>query len=198
MTNTNKFFMSNESDPEIRGVLIKNQAVILEPNLQQQLKQKGYGEMDKSKLALKSFESLYLLHIGKLVVLKGKKNLNFDFLLEVYRQLDENILTDFLIYRDLRTRGYTVKDGFGFGSDFRVYNKGDFGEKNAKFLVFGLNEGKQEKVGKLQKKIQEITSMGKEPIIAVIERRGEIIYYKISRIKFQQNIEKINMNDFDF
>ena len=40
--------------------------------------------------------------------------------------------------------------------------------------------------------------MGKEPIIAVIERRGEIIYYKISRIKFQQNIEKINMNDFDF
>ena len=51
-------------------------------------------------------------------------------------------------------------------------------KKNAKFLVFGLNEGKQEKVGKLQKKIQEITSMGKEPIIAVIERRGEIIYYK--------------------
>ena len=40
--------------------------------------------------------------------------------------------------------------------------------------------------------------MGKEPIIAVIERRGEIIYYKISRINFQQNIEKINMNDFDF
>ena len=190
--------MAFESDSKLQGVFIKNETLILDPDIQHDLQLKGYGEMEENKLILKPFESLYLLHIGKLVVLKGKKNLNFDFLLEVYRQLDENILTNFLIYRDLRTRGYTVKDGFGFGSDFRVYNKGDFGEKNAKFLVFGLNEGKQEKVGKLQKKIQEITSMGKEPIIAVIERRGEIIYYKISRIKFQQNIEKINMNDFDF
>ncbi len=190
--------MTFENDSKIQGVFLKNQTLILDPEVQHDLQLKGYGEMEENKLILKPFESLYLLHTGKLVILKGKKNLNFDFLLEVYRQLDENILTDFLIYRDLRTRGYTVKDGFGFGSDFRVYNKGDFGEKNAKFLVFGLNEGKQEKVGKLQKKIQEITSMGKEPIIAVIERRGEIIYYKISRIKFQQNIEKINMNDFDF
>jgi len=39
-------------------------------------------------------------------------------------------------------------------------------------LVFGLNEGKQEKIGKLQKKVEEITKMGKEPIIAVIQRQG--------------------------
>ena len=61
MVNNNKFFMSNESDPEIQGVLIKNQTVVLEPKLQQQLNQKGYGEMDQSKLLLQSFESLYLL-----------------------------------------------------------------------------------------------------------------------------------------
>jgi len=93
---------------------------------------------------------------------------------------------------------YAVKDGFGFGSDFRVYDKGDLGEKGAKFLVFSLNEGKQEKIGKLQKKIQEITKMGKEPIIAVIERRGEVIYYKISKISFNQNVLKTDMKEFDF
>ncbi len=65
-------------------------------------------------------------------------------------------------------------------------------------LIFSILNNENENPFKIQKKIQEITSMGKEPIIAVIERRGEIIYYKISRIKFQQNIEKINMNDFDF
>ena len=64
---------------------------------------------------------------------------------------------------------------FGFGSDFRVYERGQFGEKGAKFLIFGLNEGQQEKMGNLQKKIEEITQMGKEPIIAVIERRGEVV-----------------------
>ncbi len=39
-------------------------------------------------------------------------------------------------------------------------------------------------MGALQKKINEITEMGKEPIIAVIERRGEVIYYKINKMNF--------------
>ena len=65
-------------------------------------------------------------------------------------------------------------------------------------MVFSFNEGKQEKVGMLQKKIEDITKMGKEPIIAVIERRGEIIYYKISRINFYQNTQKMDMQDFEF
>ena len=192
-----KFFMSIEKD-SIQGVLIKNQSLILDPDVQQELEQKGYGEMEKNKLVLKSFESLYLLYTDKLKIFKGKKNIDFDSLLQIYKKQNEDILTQFLVYRDLRTRGYTVKDGFGFGSDFRVYGKGDFGEKGAKFLVFGLNEGKQEKIGTLQKKIEEITKMGKEPIIAVIERRGEIIYYKISRINFNQNVPKMEMKHFDF
>jgi len=33
-----------------------------------------------------------------------------------------------------------------------------------------MNEGTQEKIGQLYKKIEQITHMGKEPIIAVIER----------------------------
>ena len=198
MVNNNKFFMSTEADPEIKGVLIKNQTIILEPNRQQELERKGYGEMEKDKLFLKPFESLYLLYTGKLALFRGKKNIGFDLFLQICKKQDESILTKFLVYRDLRTRGYTVKDGFGFGSDFRVYAKGDFGEKGAKFLVFGLNEGKQEKIGKLQKKVEEITKMGKEPIIAVIQRQGEIIYYKISRMNFYQNTQKMDMQDFEF
>jgi len=198
MESKNKFFMSTEADPEIQGVLIKNQTIILEPNRQQELEQKGYGEIEKDKLFLKSFESLYLLYTGILTIFKGKKNINFNSFLQICKKQDDTILTKFLVYRDLRTRGYTVKDGFGFGSDFRVYGKGDFGEKGAKFLVFGLNEGKQEKLGKLQKKVEEITKMGKEPIIAVIQRQGEIIYYKISRINFHPNTQKMDMQDFQF
>ena len=189
--------MSIEKD-SIQGVLIKNQSLILDPDIQQELEQKGYGEMEKNKLFLKPFESLYLLYTDKLKIFKGKKNIDFDSLLQIYKKQNDDVLTQFLVYRDLRTRGYTVKDGFGFGSDFRVYGKGDFGEKGAKFLVFSFNEGKQEKVGILQKKIEEITKMGKETIIAVIERRGEIIYYKISRINFNQNIPKMEMKHFDF
>ena len=113
-----------------------------------------------------------------------------------YQKQDSEALSKFLIYRDLRNRGYVVKDGFGFGSDFRVYERGHFGEKGAKFLIFGFKEGQQEKMGNLQKKIDEITKMGKEPIVAVIERRGEVIYYKINKMNFYENKERIN-NSFE-
>jgi tRNA-intron endonuclease len=33
--------------------------------------------------------------------------------------------------------------------------------------------------------------MGKEPIIAVIERRGEVIYYKINRMNFYENKNRV-------
>ena len=198
MSNMNKFCMSFENNSKIQGVLIKNQIMVLNPDSQRDLEQKGYGEFEKNKFYLKSFESLYLLYTGALTLFKGKKKVDFDSLMQICKKNDEGILTKFLVYRDLRTRGYTVKDGFGFGSDFRVYSKGDFGEKGAKFLVFGLSEGKQERIGKFQKKIEEIIKMGKEPIIAVIERRGEIIYYKITRMNFYQNKQKIEMKDFEF
>ena len=51
-----------------------------------------------------------------------------------------------------------------------------------------LQEGmRREKISTLQKKIHTMSQMGKEPIIAVIERRGEIIYYKVSTSVFAQN-----------
>jgi len=40
--------------------------------------------------------------------------------------------------------------------------------------------------------------MGKKPIIAVIERRGEVIYYKISKIDFLENKQDSQVVDFDF
>ena len=64
-------------------------------------------------------------------------------------------------------------------------------------MIFGLNEGQQEKMGALQKKIDEITQMGKEPIIAVIERRGEVIYYKINKMNFLENKNRLEGN-FEF
>ena len=155
MTNTDKIFMSNESDPKIQGVMIKNQTVVLERKLQQQLNQKGYGEIDESKLLLKSFESLYLLFTDRLTIFKGKKNVDFDSYLQICKKQDKDILTKFLVYRDLRNRGYTVKDGLGFGSDFTVYDKPFSQKLPSKFLVFSLNEGKHEKISNMQKKLRK-------------------------------------------
>lgn len=180
-----------DETPLVEGELISDQTKISNKDMIHELELKGYGETEDGKLFLKFFESLYLLYSDRLILKKGKKAIDFDSFMAICQKQDPAALTKFLIYRDLRNRGYVVKDGFGFGSDFRVYERGHFGEKGAKFLVFGLNEGQQEKMGNLQKKIEEITQMGKEPIIAVIERRGEVIYYKINRMNFYENKSRL-------
>ncbi len=182
--------MEIEAEPQVTGILSKDLTIIKDKAMQHDLELRGFGELERKDFILRPFESLYLLFCNRLVLTKQKKKIDFDSLLQICKKNDSDILTKFLIYRDLRVRGYVVKDGFGFGTDFRVYERGHFGEKGAKYLIFGLNEGRQEKMGSLRKKIEQITQMGKEPIIAVVERRGEIIYYKISTMNFLENKHK--------
>lgn len=188
----------SDIESKVEGVLVKDHTLISDKNMQNGLEQKGFGEIIKKKFFLKPFESLYLLYADKLKLTRGNQQINFDSMMQECMKFDNDILTKFLIYRDLRTKGYIAKDGFGFGSDFRVYERGQFGEKAAKYVIFGLSEGKREKMGLLQKQIEQITKMGKEPVIAVIERRGEVIYYKISRIKFLENKDQTALSPIEF
>ena len=190
--------MSFDFETKITAKFIDEKTIVIDPKMQSVLTERGFGELEKDTLILNSFETLYLLYNNKLELKKINKNIVFDELIQKYIQKNDDILTRFLLYRDLRTKGYVVKDGFGFGSDFRVYEKGTYGQKDAKFLIFAFNEGTQQKIGKLYKNIHEITQMGKEPIIAVIERRGEIIYYKINKMNFLENKSDLEMKDFNF
>ncbi len=188
----------SDIEPKVAGLLIKDHVLVSDKSMQHVLEQKGFGEEIKKKFYLKPFESLYLLYIDKLKLLKGRQEIDFSSMMQECIKFDSDALTKFLIYRDLRTRGYIAKEGFGFGSDFRVYERGQFGEKAAKYVIFGLSEGRQQKMGLLQKHIEQISTMGKEPVLAVIERRGEVIYYKISKIQFHENKEKVDISPMEF
>ena len=190
--------MSFDFEAKISAKLINHNIIVINPKMQKTLLERGFGESENNTLILNLFETLFLLYNHKLVLKKVNKEIIFDELIQKYIKKDDHLLTRFLLYRDLRTKGYVVKDGFGFGSDFRVYERGTFGLKDARFVIFAFNEGTQEKIGKLYKNIEEITKMGKEPIIAVIERRGEIIYYKINKMNFLKNKSELQMENFEF
>src|SRR3970040_2650288 len=121
--------MKSVSDVEskVEGVLVKDHALISDKTMQHSLEQKGFGEIIKKKFFLKPFESLYLLYADKLKLTRGGQQINFDSMMQECMKFDNVIFTKFLVYRDLRTKGYIEKDGFGFGTDFRVYERGQFG-----------------------------------------------------------------------
>lgn len=145
----------------------------------------GYGTREGKELVLHDYEALYLLYSEKLKLTgTGGKLVGFEELAETSQKKASDSWTKFIIYRDLRSRGYVVKEGFGFGTDLRVYERGDYPKKPAQYVVFALDEGIEKGVDELQKSVKEMAKMGKEAIIAVIERRGEVIYYKVSRARF--------------
>ena len=190
--------MSFDFETKISAKLINEKIIVIDPKMQNILTERGFGESEKDNLILDYIETLYLLYNNKLELKKVNKTIIFDELIQKYIQKNDDTLIRFLLYRDLRTKGYAVKDGFGFGSDFRVYERGTYGLKDARYVIFAFNEGTQQKIGKLYKNIDEITKMGKEPIIAVIERRGEIIYYKINKMNFLENKPEFEMKNFNF
>jgi tRNA-intron endonuclease, archaea type len=152
-----------------------------------ELEEGGYGERQGKGVRLKDFEALYLLYAGKMVLKDARgKSVGFEELAKAKQAKVKDSWTKFIIYRDLRSRGYVVKDGFGFGTDLRAYERGDFPAKAAKFVVFALDEGTERSLGDLRDSVKQIVKMGKEAIVAVIERRGEVIYYRVTKATFRK------------
>lgn len=166
----------------------KTKILVTETRFQDQLRSKGFGESEDSEYTLSYCEALYLAFTNRLVI-KNNEDINIDFerLIKLMLRHDPSVLTRFLVYRDLRSRGYVVKDGFGFGIDFRVYERGEYQKKPSKYLVYALNEGINLKIEELYDLIDQTSKMGKNSVLAVIERRGEVIYYKASKFLLKDN-----------
>jgi len=175
-------------EPQIqpfKGELVGEEVRVKDKERFGELEESGYGTRERDELLLRDYEALYLIYANKLVLEGGASGqVSFERFAELAQRRTGDSWTKFLIYRDLRSRGYIVREGFGFGTDLRVYERGDYPKKPAKYVVFALDEGIEKGMGDLQQSVKEMAKMGKEAIIAVIERRGEVIYYKVSRARF--------------
>ena len=146
----------------------------------------GFGSMLESDegLTLSPCDALYLVEKGKIDVVDASdgSKLSFNDLLSKFMEVDERVWTKYLIYRDLRSKGYVVRDGVGLGIDFQVYGKGEFGKSLPRYIVVGLCEGESRPISEKVKAVEEAEALGKELKLAVLDRRGEVVYYTVRRI----------------
>ncbi|MGB9959619.1 MAG: tRNA-intron lyase [Candidatus Bathyarchaeales archaeon] len=170
-------------ETKIEGSLIEKGVKILKKHDVEELKAKGYGTEEDDALILNFYEALYLVDKGLLEVRDEKgAAMAFDVLLQVAEKTDENAWAKYLVYRDLRTRGYVIREGFGLGIDFRAYERGEYGKDTAKYLILSLQEGKPLTLEALTQTLKQCQSLKKELILAVMSRRGEIVYYSVSQL----------------
>jgi len=177
---------TDNSEPRFKGMLTKKGVRIREKEAADELASKGYGTAEGKKFLLTFCETLYLLNkqILEIEDAKGGKT-DFQKLLRSYENVDENAWTKYLTYRDLRSRGYVVREGFGLDVDFRVYERGEYSKDTAKYLILSIQEGKPVSLQYLTNALQQCQSLKKELILAVMNRRGEIVYYSVSQLTFE-------------
>jgi tRNA-intron endonuclease len=179
----NKANAASGSELKTTGVLVENGVRIAEKSSIDALSQRGYGTAENDVFTLAFYEALYLVD-KELLEVKDKKGKKVDFqnLLQCYEKANENAWVNYLVYRDLRSRGYVVREGFGAGIDFRIYERGAYGKDTASYLVLGTQEGKPLPINDLAAILQQCQSQKKELILAVMNRRGETVYYSVSEL----------------
>ncbi len=181
--NNDQESVSDKSVTEIRGVIEKKGVRIAETKDIDELSSRGYGVREDYGLLLAFYEALYLMDKGMLTVTgKRKKKADFQAVLKEFEAGSENAWTQYLAYRDLRSRGYVVREGFGSGVDFRVYERGEYSKDAAKYLILNVQEGRPLSLEELAKTLKQSQSLKKELVLAVMNRRGEVVYYSVSQL----------------
>ncbi len=178
---------SKAEEITIAASLKENVITVSSPEGVEELSSRGYGVLENDKLTLTFYEALFLLG-KKTLELEDKetrKKIDFQDLLKRFQLVDKDAWVRYLIYRDLRSRGYVAREGFGLGIDFRVYERGDYGKETAKHLIFGMQEGQPVTVEELARTQRYVQNLKKNLVLAVINRRGEIVYYSLSQLNLK-------------
>ncbi|HDJ89449.1 MAG TPA: tRNA-intron lyase [Thermoprotei archaeon] len=134
-----------KKDDAILGELINHQVIVWNIDDAKKLYKSGFFgkyvgikkaralEIDKP-LELSLIEAAYLVMEGKIKVFNFNRELSLEELKEIAEKIYENFEEMFLVYKDLRRKGYVVKSGMKFGTTFAVYKYGP-GIDHAPFLV---------------------------------------------------------------
>jgi tRNA-intron endonuclease len=134
--------------------------------------QSGYGRPDGTGLRLSPQEALYLLHRQKIDI----PDYTFDTLFSEFCD-QPDFMRSFLVYRDLRERGYVVQTG---PHDFRVFRRGEKpGTGESLYLVRVLSERDPIRFGKLIGEVVASRNMRKQYVLAVVDDEDELTYYEI-------------------
>jgi tRNA-intron endonuclease len=143
-----------------------------------ELRDRGFGDLKGNKLMLTPYESFYLVEKQKVVV-HSKQTKDELTLRDIVRKFSigkSAIWIKYLVYRDLRDRGYIVRESSKM-FDFDIYGKGPM-----RRLISIVYEGGEASLRKLTKLLSYADSERKELILAVVDRRTDIVYYTLSSL----------------
>jgi tRNA-intron endonuclease, archaea type len=136
---------------------------------------------DNGKLELSLLEALYLMDKGRLEIKsESGRKVSFETYIKKARKVEPNFWIRYVVFKDMRNRGYIIKTALKFGADFRVYDRGiKPGEDHAKWIVYPVHEGSTLTWHEFSAKNRVAHSTKKRLLMGIVDAENDVTYYEI-------------------
>ncbi len=161
-----------------------------------QIHNKGYYGVPQSGGALKLdlMEAIYLEESDRLEVVSDGKRIPAGELLRTAHGLYEGFEIRYLVYRELRQRGYVVKLGHP-PLDFRVFPRGGSPNKTpSKWWVAAISERSTFDLGKLLESLDRTTDVRKKLLLGVVDEESDVTYYEVRRVAPKGKLSAVDLS----
>ncbi|PWI49644.1 tRNA-intron lyase [Candidatus Heimdallarchaeota archaeon B3_Heim] len=149
----------------------------------------GHWTSDNT-LCLDPEEILLLLDRGRIVLKlsESDENIASEDLVIHFTNLNPNFWSRYLVYKDLRNRGYVVSIGTRITAPFRIYSRGGKpGESASKTVIYPIPEGEDVNLDLLDQIVKQAKIDRKKLLLSVIDRLGDVTYYQASQLELEYN-----------
>ncbi len=164
------------------GELVDESVVVRDQTEASQIYNKGYYgyPLSGGGLELDLLEAVYLVESARLEVLSGGEVMTLADLLGKAASAHRDFEIRYIVYRDLRQRGYIVKAG-GEEFDFRVFPRGGTpSSAQTKSWVSAISERSLFSMAAFVEEMEGAERTRKDLLLAVVDEEGDITYYRIA------------------
>lgn len=146
--------------------------------------------ISENSLALEPEEILLLMDRGRIEVYHSltKEQMCSSEIVTHFSKLKKNFWSRYLVYKDLRNRGYVVQMGTRITAPFRIYSRGGKpGQSVSKTVIFPIPEGEDLDLDFLDQIVNQTKIDRKKLLLSVVDRLGDVTYYQASQLKLEPN-----------
>lgn len=144
----------------------------------------NFGEKFEDKVKYSLVEAMFLVQNNKMKIFQNNKLLEVEDLTKKFTRIDKKFPIKYIIFKDLRIKGYIVKTALKFGAEFRVYEKGKRpGKAHAKWIVFTDSEENKTTWHDFAAKNRVAHSTNKKMLLGIVDEEGQPLYYEINWMK---------------
>jgi len=154
------------------------------------LQNKGhFGEsLAGGALRLDYLEAVYLQETGRVELNRDGEPVRIEELLRLASQAEPSFDVKYLVYRDLRSRGYVLHSADGF-IDFTVLPRGGVpGKTPAKYWARALSERTVFDLGALSRLLEQVSRARKKLLLSLVDEESDITYYLVKQVEPQGRI----------